>query len=227
MRRGYPLSFVFSVVVATAAFADPTPVGVLETILAPDMAEQKIAGDFSYAGDPSVCSPQYVNQLMYQTFVNQRGFELLDDLHTDAVGTEPLCGYEFGFYNLSGGETSAYVTIYDNDAADDAPGKILAGPFTIQGLPSGLVRAFYAAPSGVIDEDVWMGVKFGQFRGTGLTLADPVLFGFSHDLAYDPRVGYVNLGPGGLPANFVMSVTSHLPVPTSTSTWGFLKARYR
>ena len=227
MRRGFLLSFVLSVALPALALADPTPVAVLETALAPDLLPQLVVGNGPNAGDAGVCNPQYVNQLMYLTFVNQKGFELLDDLHTNATGYEALCVYEIGFYNLSGNETSAYITIYDNDGVDSAPGRILAGPFEINGLPAGLVRAQYRAPSGVIDEDVWMGVKFGAFKGTGLTLADPVLYGMSHDLAYDPRVGYVDLGPDGLPANFVLSVTSQLPVPTQTNTWGFLKASYR
>jgi hypothetical protein len=227
MRRGFLLSFVLSVALPAVGLADATPVAVLETALAPDLLPQVIVGDGPNSTEAFTCSPQYVNQLMYLTFVNQKGFELLDDLHTTAHGYEPLCVYEIGFYNLSGNETSAYITIYDNDAADGAPGRVLAGPFEINGLPIGLVRAQYLAPSGVIDEDVWMGVKFGAFKGCGLTLADPVLLGLSHDLAYDPRVGYVNLGPGGLPANFVLSVTTQQPVPSQTNTWGFLKASYR
>ena len=215
------------------AFAQPagSDITVVQAEVPLDQPEVTVSGPVPGPLDISACSFAYRNQLNYLTFYPQNGFELMDDLHTNSLGMEPLCAYEIGFYNLSGFETSATVTIYQNDAQDDPPGKILAGPFRIDGLPVGLVRVTYYPLTGLVTPDVWMGVKFSAFRGCGLQLADPVQIGQSHDIAYSRRFGYVNFGgveSGHLPANFVLALTSTTPpVPTQEPTWGALKARYR
>jgi hypothetical protein len=227
MRRGFLLLIAISLAIPALALADPPAPTVVEMTLAPDLLPQQVLGDDAFI-EVGVCGMRYRNQLSYQSFLQQKGFEILDDLHTNAHGYEALCAYEIGFYNLSGGHTDAYVTIYDNDAADSAPGKVLAGPFYIPNLPGGLVRATFFPETGVIDEDVWMGVKFGAFKGTGLTVADPVMVGVSHDIAYSFRDGYVNFGgPPALPANFVLAATAQIPVPNQVSTWGRFKDIYR
>ena len=213
---------------ASLAFADPPIDTMIEPVLAPEMDVQFIVVPGPPGFDLSICNATFRNQLGYLAFYQQNGFEIMDDLHTSAHGTEMLCAYMFGFYNLSLTQTDAWVTIYDNDAADGLPGRILAGPFHILGLPGGLVRTTYAADFGVVDSDVWMGVKFGAFKGTGLQIASPVLTGSSHDVAYSPRYGYVNFGgEGHLPANFLLGVASQPPVPVLSTTWGELKNIYR
>jgi hypothetical protein len=75
-----------------------------------------------------------------------------------------------------------------------------------------------------------MGVLFGAFRGCGLTVADPVELGHSHDIAYSPRFGYVKFGGTDAThvlADFQLAYTSIPSVPTRTQTWGALKATYR
>jgi hypothetical protein len=210
------------------AHADPAVDTVIEPVLMPEMAtiEVQIPGPPGF--DLSICNATFKNQLNFLAFYSQNGMELMDDLHTATHGTEMLCAYQIGFYNLSFSQTDAWVTIYDNDAADGLPGKILAGPFHVLGLPGGLVRATFAADWGVVDSDVWMGVRFGAFRSTGLQAADPVMIGSSHDIAYSPRYGYVSFGGAGhLPTNFVLGISSQPPVPVLSRTWGDLKATYR
>jgi hypothetical protein len=155
----------------------------------------------------------------------------MDDLHTNAPGTEPLCAFQLGFYNLSFAKTAVIVTFYENDASDDPPGRILAGPFRVDGLPTGQVITTIYPLAGVITPNVWMGVQFTAFRNCGLTVAlGTGQLGFSHDIAYSPRFGYVNFGGSDVNhvyANFQLAVTSIPPVPTQTQTWGALKATYR
>jgi len=223
----------FGLFLPVLAFAQPqgTDITVVQPEVALDQPEVSVSGPLPGPMDISACSFAYRNQLNFLTFYSQNGFEIMDDLHTNSLGMEPLCAYEIGFYNLSLSETSVTVTIYENDANDDPPGKILAGPFHVDGLPVGLVRVTYYPLAGVVTPDIWLGVKFSAFKGCGLQLADPVQIGESHDIAYSKRFGYFNFGGvdnGHLPANFVLAVTSTTPpVPTLEPTWGALKARYR
>jgi hypothetical protein len=96
-------------------------------------------------------------------------------------------------------------------------------------LPAGQVISTFYPLSGVVTPNVWMGVQFTAFRGCGLTLSPPAQLGFSHDIAYSPRFGFVNFGGNDVNhvnANFQLAVTSIAPVPAQIETWGSVKAIY-
>jgi hypothetical protein len=225
------LVLVFVSALAAPALAQSSGVTVIEATVAPDVPTQIVNGPLPGPIDVSTCAPSYADQAFFQLFYEQNGMEIMDDLHLAAQGPEALCAFQVGFYNLSFNKTTMTVTFYENDASDDPPGRIVAGPFRVEGLPTGQVITTFYPLSGIVTPNVWMGVQFGAFRGTGLTASSGASqLGFSHDIAYSPRYGYVNFGGtdvNHIYANFQLAVTSIAPVPTQPETWGRLKATYR
>jgi hypothetical protein len=222
--------FALLIVLPALARAQSSDVTTIEATVAPDLPVQTFSGPLPGPIDVSTCLPSYANQAALQLFYQQNGFEIMDDMHTTARGPQALCAFQVGFYNLSFAQTTMTVTFYENDANDDPPGQILAGPFRIEGLPSGQVVSTFYPLSGVITPNIWMGVRFGAFKGTGLTMAPLAQLGTSHDIAYSPRFGFVNFGGtdvNHVNANFQLAVTSIAPVPTQSETWGSVKAFYR
>lgn len=206
-------------------------VTAIEATVAPDLPLQTVGQPLPGPIDVTTCTPSFRDQAPFQIFYQQNGFEIMDDIHTGHTGTEALCAFAVGFFNLSFSQTTMTVTFYENDANDGPPGRVLAGPFRVEGLPAGQVITTVYPLSGVITPNVWMGVRFGAFKGTGLTIAaPPAQLGFSHDIAYSPRFGFVNFGGDDVShvnANFTLAVTSIPPVPAENETWGSVKAIYR
>jgi hypothetical protein len=225
------IALVLIPALASPALAQNSGVTVIQATVAPDVPTEIVNGPLPGPIDVSTCTMSYADQQIFQLFYEQNGMEIMDDLHTTAQGEEPLCAFQVGFYNLSFNKTTMTVTFYENDAQDDPPGRVLAGPFRVEGLPPGQVITTFYPLSGVITPNVWMGVQFGAFRGCGLTAASGAAqLGFSHDIAYSPRFGYVTFGNTDathIYANFELAVTSIPPVPTRAETWGALKATYR
>ena len=229
MRLSVLVAFALVTALPSLALAQSS-VTTIEATVAPDLPLQTFGPPLPGPIDVSTCTPTYADQAAFQLFYQQNGFEIMDDLHTTAQETEALCAFQVGFYNLSFAKTTMTVTFYENDAADDPPGRVLAGPFRIEGLPAGQVITTVYPLSGVITPNVWMGVRFGAFKGTGLTVSPPAQIGVSHDIAYSPRFGYVNFGGPDVShvnANFQLAVTSIPPVATKEGTWGAVKAFYR
>jgi hypothetical protein len=174
------------------------------------------------------CMPIYINETTSTGFFAPAGagVELADDLHTTSEGVEAICALDFGYHKPSAGVVDATITFYDNDAADGSVGSVLAGPFLIQGLPSGTNAFHLQVAGGLVDEDVWMGVAFSDGE-TGLLTFGPPDQGTSHDLAWlDPPGQMGNFG-GVPPADFFLGVYASPRTPAVARTWGSVKAFYR
>jgi hypothetical protein len=171
---------------------------------------------------------------MYDNTVNATGFfnpvgantEVMDDLSMAMDGD--LCSFAFAYSKTTAGTTDATVTIYTNNAVDDPPGAAVAGPFVINGLPTGTngVLFNYVGPPLAIPADVWFAVKFNT-ASTGLLIYNPPIAGASDDYYYQlPDAAYFYFG-GDPVANFYIQLTTDGPTPTEKSTWGQIKTLYR
>src|SRR5262249_5457979 len=143
------------------ALAQSPGVTIIEATVAPDMPLQTFGPPLPGPIDVSTCGVSYADQAARQIFYQQNGFEIMEDMHTGTQGTQALCAFQVGFYNLSFAQTTMTVTFYENDAQDDPPGRVLAGPFRVEGLPAGQVITTTYPLEGVITPDFWIGVRFG------------------------------------------------------------------
>jgi hypothetical protein len=193
-----------------------------------DLSRPPALRDFGLDHAPS-CMEIYLNETNSTGFYVPVGkdVELADDLHTTSRGREALCAVDLGYFKSTLGPVNAVITIYDNYPGDDLPGAVLAGPFLIEGLPSGVNAFHIEVPGGMVDEDVWMGVAFDD-NSTGLLTFDPATLGLSHDLArIGGSGGSVGNWGGTPPASFYLGVYSSPSTPIVPLTWGALKSHYR
>lgn len=158
--------------------------------------------------------------------------ELLDDLHMkeDFTGPEELCGFDIRMRNTLSTPQTAEVTIYQNNAVDDAPGAVIAGPYQVP-LPVSVssVVIHHDVTEGMIEKDVWFGVKFpAGIAYVWLSALAPTI-GTSHDVFWlrDASLDKADQFGDGYSNFYVTLYTIERPVQAQTSTWGSLKARYR
>lgn len=150
----------------------------------------------------------------------------LDDLHMTTGGV--LTGFDFGYNKTTAGTTAATVTFYANDANNTAPTTLVAGPYTVSGLPSGINSWHVDVSDGkVIGRDVWMGVAFST-TSTGHLIYNPPTVGTSADYWYQfaPTAGYNTFG-GNPKANFYSAVYVASVTPVAPATWGGIKKLFR
>lgn len=158
------------------------------------------------------------------------GVEIADDLHMTAPGH--LCGIDFAYFKSTPGTTGAAIAFYANDPSDSIqPFMLLAGPYVVSNLPSGVNTIHVDLEPGTgppdLSQDIWLGISFST-DSTGLLLADPPTLGSSHDLFFWTPPGEFTEFCDGLVGNFYLAVyTGEFTVPTATTTWGKLKQLYR
>ena len=156
--------------------------------------------------------------------------EVADDLHLVAPGH--LCGIDIGYFKESPGNTGAAIAFYANDPTDGfQPIVLLAGPYVVSDLPSGVnfIHLDFEPGTGMPDvtEDIWLGVSFST-DSTGLLVADPPTVGSSHDGFFWTPPGEFTQLCAEMPGNFCLAVYANpFTVPVATTTWGRLKQRYR
>lgn len=180
----------------------------------------------------TACTPIYVNESISTGYYLPvaPNVELADDLHTTLVGNQVLCGFDLGYYNPGDGLVNAIVTFYANDASDAGRGDVLAGPYLVQGLPSGLNAFHIEVQGGMLQQDLWMGVAFDD-GVTGMLSFGPPTLGSSHDLVWftptDFPPGFATNFGGIPPADLFLAVSTSPSTPVQPATWGSLKAHYR
>lgn len=129
--------------------------------------------------------------------------EVLDDLHLGGLSTTDVCAFDVGCFN-TGGPTTANVRFYAGNAADDAPGAVLA-TFPALAVASGESYLHVEVPGLMPGLDVWMGASFAS-PNAGLQLAHPAWPGASDDYFYmKPANNFFTFG-GNPAANFVLAV---------------------
>ena len=177
------------------------------------------------AGEGCLISYRNITNLSGSFYENQNGKEVLDDLHMLYEGS--MCAFKFGYQEDTTAPFSATIAFYVNDPLDPVPTTLLAGPYTINGLPWGVNEIEVTLPSGpFLTADVWMSVQFSSTTA-GMLIVDPPTEGSSHDYFYQ-RPAETYLWFGGDPmANFYMEVEMEVPVPVEASSWGQIKARYQ
>ena len=176
--------------------------------------------------------------LLYSNTTNQLGFyfpagagvEVADDLHMVAPGH--LCGVDIGYFKQSAGTTGAAIAFYANDGTDGIPPFVLlAGPYVVSDLPSGVNLIHLDLEPGIglpdLTQDIWLGVSFST-DSTGLLVADPPTLGSSHDGFFWTPPGEFTELCDETPGNFCLAVYGNeFTVPVGTTTWGRLKQLYR
>ncbi len=178
------------------------------------------------------CGALYSNLVNISEYYYAAGaaVEVADDCHMLAAGH--LCGIDMGYYKSTPGTTVATIVFYANDPLDNTvPGVVLAGPYTVSGLPTGanIVHVDLEAGTGPPDltQDIWLGVTFST-ASTGLILADPPETGTSDDLFYKTPPGQYTWFGGNPVANFMLAVYGNeLATPAASTTWGRIKQLYR
>jgi hypothetical protein len=222
MKSRLLLSVLVLCVAAATARAgrdvQPIPISPPGTIPSPEPINDEHAGN---------CLTVYLNETTQTGGFTQQGFEFGDDVHTIVDGDWPLCAFDIGYFMSTEGPGGATVTIYRGDAADNAPGAVIGGPYAIT-VPSSIGNhaVHIEVTSGIIGPDVWMGVRFAH-ANAGLLTMDPPSVGLSHDL--DTFSGQVFQSPysGNPVANYYLGLYASPPTGTHASTWGEVKATYR
>lgn len=221
---------VLAVLLASASLAVAAPLGAVKPLPAP---LPTVAPKGAAALAPAATCP-----LLYSNTTNLSGYyfpagagvEVADDLHM--VGQGHLCGIDIGYFKESPGVTSAAVAFYVNDATDGmSPFMLLAGPYVLSNLPSGVhfMHLDLEPGTGIPDltQDVWLGVSFCT-DSTGLLMSDPPTLGSSHSGFYWTPPGEYTPLCDGSPGNFCLAVyANEFTVPTDATTWGRLKQLYR
>jgi len=195
------------------------------------LTEPLVVRDFGQNLEPA-CLPIYLNESTSTNFYAPVGVdvELADDLHTTLTGDQVLCGFDLAYYNPGEGLVNAVVTFYAGYPNDVDRGAVLAGPYPIHGLPTGINAFHIEVQGGLLQANLWLGVTFSDGE-TGLLTFGPPTLGSSHDIVwYSPPVfpsGFA-YNFGGTPvADFFLGVHTSPATPARPATWGSLKAQYR
>jgi len=196
-----------------------------------DLSEPLALRDFGRDLE-SACTPIYVNESISTGYYLPvaPNVELADDLHTTLAESQVLCGFDLGYYKPGEGLVNATVTFYANNPFDAEKGAVLAGPYLVQGLPSGPNAFHIEVQGGMLQPDLWMGVAFDD-GVTGMLSFGPPTLGSSHDLVWftptDFPPGFVTNFGGTPPADLFLAVYTSPSTPVHPATWGSLKAYYR
>lgn len=224
------LLVVLALLAGSAALALAAPVAPVTPLPAP---LPSVGQQGAVALVPSSTCP-----LLYSNTANLSGYyfpagagvEVADDLHM--VGPGHLCGIDIGYFKESLGPTSAAIAFYANDPTDGIPPfMLLAGPYVVSDLPSGVHVLHLDLEPGVgmpdVTEDIWLGISFST-DSTGLLLSDPPTLGSSHGGFYWTPPGEYTPLCNGMPGNFCLAVyANEFTVPVTGTTWGSLKRLYR
>ena len=228
MRHRYALavSAIVCLGLTTHALAAPTPQPSPKQLLPVEVTGplELIQIGEEHAED---CMLVYASQDPAPTSYYSAGafVEVADDLHTILLEPEALCAVDIGYYSPSG-PTDILVSFYDNNAADDPPVALTAGPFVVPGAPGGIQAVHVEFPLGIVTPNTWMGVTFTN-ASAGLLVSQFPTVGTSHDYHYEtPPGGYFFLG-GNPIANYWLGVYTSPAVQTENATWGQVKAIYR
>ncbi len=178
------------------------------------------------------CGALFANVLNMSGYFFNPGVavQVADDLHMTGPGH--LCGIDIGYYKATPGTTVATVVFYASDPEDNTvPTVVLAGPYTVSGLPTGanLTHVDLELGTGTPDltQDVWLGVSFST-ASTGLIMAGPPETGTSHDYFYMTPPGQYTWFGGAPPADFMLAVYGNaFSTPAEQATWGRIKQLYR
>jgi hypothetical protein len=228
-RFGSTLTFVLACASTTTALAgetshDPPAHATVERLLEPLARESRGQAQAHSAA----------STLGYANMTTSTGWytstpglnEVCDDIHMETGGV--LTGFDFGYYKSTPGTTTATVRFYANDAGDNPPPALLAGPYVTENLGSG-ARAYHVEVTDgpELPQHLWMSVAFST-TSTAHVIYDPPTVGASHDrwFQFAPSYGYSWFG-GNPQANFYRAVYLASPAtPVRPVSWGGIKALY-
>ncbi len=203
---------------------DPPALAMLERLPAPLTRETRAAARPSAAASVAAYLNTSTSTGWYTSTPGLN--EVCDDIHLASTGL--LEGFDIGYYKTTPGTTTATVTFYAADEADNPPSAIVAGPYVIENLGTG-GRAYHIDVTGgpELPLHLWMGVAFST-TSTAHVVYGPPTVGTSHDRWFQflPSYGYSWFG-GNPQANFYRAVYVTAPTtPVRPSTWGSIKSLY-
>jgi len=157
------------------------------------------------------------------------GFEVADDVHMLAGGR--LTRFRIAYGEATPGAlVSIIILFYENtpDNQPPTPGRLIAGPFLIPGLPGGTNMITLVPPiSFFLPKDIWWASAYAS-PTSGPILADPPSIGSSDNLFYDvDRSRFGDFGDTA-PANFFLQIyLEDVETAVAEKTWSEIKSLYR
>ncbi|HVO72339.1 MAG TPA: hypothetical protein VMT24_19960 [Aggregatilineaceae bacterium] len=159
----------------------------------------------------------YDNTASYTGYYYPGGADVEDDIHVDPHQPFVMTGFSFGYYDSVAtpptNYVSATITFYEWTSDFQVPGAVLAGPYTLFGIPSpGAWILSYQPDPVVLPPDFWMGVSFldPDYPDAGLMIYGPPAIGTSHDLFMQDKQGPYSVSPV---SDFCLAVST--PEPAS------------